>query len=119
MRDDLQRLQDMLEAVDRIERRADINRVAFDSDELIQTWMAHHLQIVGEAASRLSEELRSRHQDVPWAAISAMRNVIVHAYFRVDNDEVWSTVVRDIPPLKSKLSAVLAAEFPEEKPAGD
>ena len=76
-------------------------------DELIQTWVVHHIQIIGEAARKLSEEARSEHDEVPWPAIIAMRNILVHDYFSVDIDEVWSTIERDIPPLKVEVSSIL------------
>jgi len=94
MRDDRERLQDILEAIERIERHAAKGREEFEKDELIQTWVVHHIQIIWEAARKLSEELRSEHDQIPRAAIIAMRNILVHDYFSVDSDEVWSTVRR-------------------------
>ena len=67
----------------------------------------YHIQIIGEAARKLSEELREEFDDVPWSAIIAMRNILVHDYFSVDIDEVWSTVEKDIPALKEKISHVI------------
>lgn len=109
MRDDRARLQDILEAVERIERYAKKGRDAFQSDELIQTWMVHHILLIGEAAAQVSPELRSSHPEVPWRQIVAMRNLLVHAYFAVDLDEVWRVVERDIPQLKGQVSALLEA----------
>ncbi len=107
MRDDRERLQDILEAIERIERYASRGREEFLKDELIQTWVVHHLQIIGEAARKLSEGIRSSHGAVPWPAIIAMRNILVHDYFTVDVEEVWSTVERDLPCLKSEIISML------------
>ena len=107
MRNDTERLHDILEAIERIGEYAGVDRARFDRDELIQTWMVHNIQIIGEAASQLSEEFRSRHQEVAWREISSMRNVIVHAYFSVDLDEVWSAVQNDIPVLKQRVERIL------------
>jgi len=107
MRDDQARLLDILEAIEKIERFSGIVWEAFASDELIQTWMAYHLQIIGEAVTHISEALRARHPDIPWRAIAAMRNAIVHAYFRVDLDEVWSVVKNDLPVLKARIQEIL------------
>lgn len=69
MRSDRERLLDILEAIDRIDsRKAD--RQDFDSDELLQVWIVHYLQIIGEAASRLSDDLREQFNDVPWGQVS-------------------------------------------------
>ncbi len=79
-----------------------------DRDELLQTWFVHHVQIIGEAAARLSEEFRAAHPDVPWSEIIGMRNVLVHEYFGVDTEEIWATIQHDLPELKQKLAAILA-----------
>jgi uncharacterized protein with HEPN domain len=109
LRRDRQRLEDILEAIERIEKYASGGRATFDRDELVQTWVLHHLQIIGEAVRGLSDEIRSAHSDIPWAQIAAMRNILVHDYFGIDLDEVWAAVVRDLPQLKAKIAAALAS----------
>jgi len=110
VRDDRERLLDILEAIEKIELHAHKGRETFERDELIQVWMTHHVQVIGEAASNVSEDLMSRHPEVPWRRIAAMRNMLVHVYFRVDLDEVWEAVERDIPVLKAQIEAILEAE---------
>lgn len=107
MRDPRERLLDMLEAIERIERHAAKGRAEFEKDELIQTWMVHHLQIVGEAAAKLSRDFQEQHSSIPWPQVVAMRNVLVHDYFGVDLEEVWHVVERDLPELKSKLKKLI------------
>ena len=109
MRRDRQRLEDILEAIERIEKYASGGRESFDRDELVQTWVLHHLQIIGEAVRGLSDEIRSAHPEIPWAQIAAMRNILVHDYFGIDLEEVWTAVVRDLPQLKAKIAAALAS----------
>lgn len=108
MKRDQQRLEDILEAIERIEKYASGGRESFDRDELVQTWIVHHLQIIGEAVRGLSEEVRSAHPNVPWAQIAAMRNILVHDYFGIDLEEVWAAVARDVPALKAKVAAILS-----------
>jgi uncharacterized protein with HEPN domain len=69
MRRDSQRLQDILEAIEKIERIAARGRAAFEADEMSQVWIIHHIQILGEAARALSQEFREKHPRTPWAAI--------------------------------------------------
>ena len=107
MRDDRSRLLDVIEAIERIERYAARGRKAFEADELLQTWVVHHIQIIGEAVRKLSDALRSEHPEIPWAQIIAMRNIVVHDYFGVDTEEVWAAVERDLPDLKRKIQAIL------------
>jgi uncharacterized protein with HEPN domain len=110
MRDDRARLLDISDAIEKIERYSGISEDAFAQDELIQTWMVYHLQIIGEAVTQLSQEFRAQHPEVPWRAIAAMRHALVHAYFRVDLDEVWSVVRNDLPGLRVRVQELLGRE---------
>ena len=74
----------------------------------MQVWIVHHLQVIGEAAARLPPELRSASPGVPWKQVIGLRNVLVHAYFRVDPDEIWVVVDRDIPALREEVVALLS-----------
>ena len=105
-RDDQRRLQDMHEAIERIERYATGGRDAFATNELVQTWVIHHLQIIGEAAARVSDNLKSEHHEIPWKAITGMRNFLVHDYFGIDVDIVWQTVAQNLPALKQQLAKI-------------
>jgi len=107
VRSDRERLLDILESIERIERYAAKGHETFARDELIQTWVVHHIQIIGEAARKLSDPLRQSHPEVPWPQLVAMRNVLVHDYFGIDVEEVWSTVQRDLPVLKRQLTTIL------------
>jgi uncharacterized protein with HEPN domain len=78
MRDPKERLRDILEAIAAIDRYRDRDRSAFEQDELLQVWFLRHLQIIGEAASRLPEEIRNLDPDIPWHKIIGMRNILVH-----------------------------------------
>lgn len=107
MRDDRLFLEDILEAIRNIEEYAPLGRPKFDQDKLIQTWMVHHIQVIGEAARRVSQGLHAKHPEVPWTEIGAMRNILVHDYFRIDPDEVWSVVTNDLPVLKPQIESIL------------
>ncbi len=107
MRDDRERLLDLREAIERIEKYTAAGRAALERDELIQTWVIYHLQIIGEAARSLSPELRDRYPDVPWSQIIGMRNVLTHRYFGIDVDIVWSAVEHDLPQLKGNVDRML------------
>jgi uncharacterized protein with HEPN domain len=107
MRDDRGRLQDILEAIKRIERYAKRGQRVFEEDELVHTWMIHHIQIIGEAASKLNPMFRKTHQQVPWPQIIKMRHVLVHDYLGIDLAEVWAVVDRDLPTLKKQVSRML------------
>ncbi len=97
----------MIEAIDRIERYAAHGRDAFDQDELIQTWFIRHLQILGEAARALPDEIRLRSPDIEWKKITGMRHVLVHDYFGIDRDVVWTTIEKELGPLRAALTSLL------------
>jgi uncharacterized protein with HEPN domain len=110
LRRDLERLQDVLEAIDRIQQHTGPGRAAFDKEPLVQVWVVHHLEIVGEACRSLSPELQGRHPEVPWRAIIGMRNILVHDYFGLNLDAVWAAVERDVPVLRRQVLAIVEAE---------
>ncbi len=107
MRDATERLRDMLDAIAAIERYRDRDRASFDGDELLQVWFLRHLQILGEAASGLPQDVRVLAPDVPWSSIIGMRNVLIHGYFDIDADIVWEAARRDVPALRSALQRLL------------
>jgi uncharacterized protein with HEPN domain len=107
MRDPKERLKDILEAIAKIERYAARGREAFEQDELIQTWILYHLQLIGEAAAQLGRAFHEAHPGIPWPQIVAMRNVLVHEYFGVDLQEVWLTVEGDLPVLRQQIEKLL------------
>lgn len=80
-----------------------------ETDRQLLLSIVKDVEIVGEAASRISEDVRSRHPELPWAATVAMRNRLVHAYFDIDRDIVWNTVAVDLPPLLAIVEAILEA----------
>ena len=65
------------------------------------------LQIIGEAARLLPEEVRASAPDIPWSEIIGMRHILVHNYFGIDTQVVWDAVERDLPSLKEKITTLL------------
>lgn len=97
----------MLEAIGAIERYVGRGRAAFEQDELLQGWFVRHLQIIGEGARALPEDVRGMAPEVEWPSIIGMRNVLVHGYFDIDLDIVWNAASRDAPALKPRLERLL------------
>lgn len=82
-------------------------RSELDSNEMLQFALTHLVEIVGEAASKISLETRRKHGEIPWQAIVGMRNRLIHGYEMVDLDLLWDTLVHDLPPLIAMLSQIL------------
>jgi uncharacterized protein with HEPN domain len=109
-RDDLY-LNDIIEAVDHI--GAFIGEADFEGflkPELVRSAVVQKLAIIGEAAARISEGLRLGHPQVPWPQIVAFRNILIHAYFGIDWDEVWQAAKVRCPILRGRVARILAAE---------
>ena len=70
--------------------------------------LLYEIVVLGEAARRLSPEVRAAHPEIPWREIIGMRSVITHGYDQIDDDELWEVIERDLPELTPKLEAVLA-----------
>jgi len=88
MSEDKDLLMDIFDAIEAIEKYTCLGKGRFDSDELIQVWVLHHLQIIGEACRAMSDEMRRKETSVPWKGIIGMRNILVHQYSSVDPDLV-------------------------------
>ena len=107
MRSDRERLIDILEAIDKIDLYTTRGRQVYDMDELLQVWIVRHLQIIGEAASRVSSETQNRFPEIPWGKMIGMRHVLVHGYFDIDLDVVWSVIENDLDHLKEQIRAAI------------
>jgi uncharacterized protein with HEPN domain len=101
-------LHHILDAIRRIESYLDgVDAQQFESTPLIQDAVIRQLEIIGEAAKRLSEPLRRATPVVPWREIMGMRNKLTHDYMGVDLDAVWLTARDDLSELKGVVSALL------------
>lgn len=109
--DDRIRLRHMAEAAEqalafaRGRQRADL-----DTDTMLRFALTQAVQIVGEAAANVSPEGRVEAAAIEWPAIVGMRNRLVHAYFDIDANQVWTVVVRDLPVLLAQLQPFVAAD---------
>ena len=111
MRSDDAWLLDMLLAARKaVEFFAPLTFPEFEDDHLRQLGILKSVEIIGEAASRVSEETKAKHPDIPWTQIIGMRNRLVHAYFAIQLDIVWKVVQDDLPPLITQLEPLVPPE---------
>ena len=106
-RSDTLRLKDILLAVEVIQRHMLADRTAFDADEVFRYFAAKQIEIIGEAAAKLTGELRAGHPEVPWPKIVGMRNRIVHDYAEIDWDVVWRVLADEVAPLGLQITEIL------------
>lgn len=113
MRDERLYLDDILQAAYLI--RSFLSGASEDDwidNEQLQSAVTYQLVVIGEAANRVSAELRSRHPKIPWIDIVGFRNLAVHAYFAVNPNIVWTTARDDVPALATLVEQIIANEFP-------
>ncbi len=108
MRSDRDRLADILEAIEKIRERLPPTQEELVASEPLQVWVVHHLQVIGEAANTLSPGFIASHPGIPWRRIIGLRHALVHQYFGVDLDAIWSISTDDLPPLAAAVAAILA-----------
>lgn len=110
--DDRTRLRHMLDAANEaIASIKDHEKSELDEDRVWMLGLVKCLEIIGEAASRVSDTTQEKYPQIPWAEIVAMRNRLVHVYFDTDLDQVWKALKEDLPPLASQLEKILESEF--------
>ena len=106
-------LADMRDAIVEVSETTPASESVFHGDKLVRSHVLRNIQIIGEAASRLTAGLKDRYPQVPWRAIIGMRHALVHDYFEVDWGEVYRTAVRDAPILLQHIEGILAS-LPDE-----
>ena len=107
--DDTIRLRHMADAAESALRFCQgRTRADLDSDDMLRFALTRAVQIIGEAANKVSSEARTRIPGIAWPAIVGMRNRLVHAYFDVDSNILWTTVSERLPPLLQELNLFLS-----------
>lgn len=89
---------------------SDISWEKFQDDRMRQLAVVKAMEIIGEAASQLSEEFRSQHWEIPWREIIGMRHRLVHGYFEIDIERVWRTAREDVPGFLSQIEPLVPPE---------
>jgi uncharacterized protein with HEPN domain len=106
--EDIVRLRHMVEALETVQRLvAGRDRIDLNSDEMLRLALTRAIEIVGEAAGKVSEATQAQAPDIPWPQLAGMRNRLIHAYFDVNLDIVWSTATRSVPELLPQVRRLL------------
>ena len=107
-RDDAVRIQHMLDAArEACAFAKERGREDLNSDRQLTLALVKDIEIIGEAATRVSAETRMAYPSLPWLESVAMRNRLIHGYFDINLDIVWATVSEELPPLIAQLERIL------------
>lgn len=105
--DDATRIRHMIEAAEIAQRFvAGRERRDLDTDQMLAFALVRAIEVIGEAASKVSLETRAATASVPWRDITSMRNRLIHAYYDIDRNILWKTVTEEVPQLLSLLSTI-------------
>lgn len=102
----------MLAAEDALRFVAGMEEAAFHDSDLHQSAVIRKLEIIGEAAARVSAGLRDAHPGIPWRAVIGMRNRLIHGYDEVRVDQVWAVLQHHLPPLIDGLRPLIPPDDP-------
>lgn len=106
-------LSDLVEAADQIASFiGQADRERFLADSMIRSAVYGQLVIIGEAARAVPEHLRADHPEVPWRRVIALRNEVLHRYFTIDWDIVWTVAHDNVPEMRNRVMTILRSEFP-------
>lgn len=112
---DASSLWDMVNAIHRIQEfTTNLTYEAYLNSVLIQSAVERQLEILGEAARRLSDELRQAHREIDWRRIIGLRNILIHRYDEIRQQTVWTTITSELEPLLAQLE-VLLSSLPDEQ----
>ena len=104
-RSDEARLADILEACRKLSEVAELGRAEYDRNWIVRSAVERQLEIIGEAAGRLSEDFREAGANLPIRQAKALRNIISHEYFGIDHDQVWNVVINRVPEFMASLAS--------------
>ena len=108
MRDYRLYLKDILAAIDSIEEFvAGMDLAAFQADDKTTSAVMRKLEIIGEAAKQVPDEIRQNHPRVPWKEMAGMRDKLIHFYFGIDYQLVWRAIKERLPQIKPELQKIL------------
>ncbi len=95
---------DILDAIKKIESYSiGIDFEKFKGSQLLQDAVVRNLEIIGEAAKRISPEIRNSYPDVDWKKISGLRDILIHEYFGIDIEIIWDIIQNKLPPLRDSI----------------
>jgi uncharacterized protein with HEPN domain len=100
-------IDDMIHFAEKVQRYTQtLNQATFINSEPYYDATLRNIELIGEAATKIPEDIRQKHTEIPWRQITATRNRIIHGYLGIDNDIIWSIITDEIPVLLIELQTL-------------
>jgi len=109
-RDDAYLLDILIAARQALKFIEGVKKSEFEDNDLLQSAVMRPLEIIGEAASKISSKMRKANPQIPWNEMVGMRNRLIHEYFRVNYEAVWDTIQKDLPALILQIEPLIPKE---------
>ena len=109
MNPDLNRLEHMIDACNKIIQFTAVDYSVYENSEEKQAAVARYFEILGEAANKISDDLKKQHPNIPWRVATCLRNILIHDYVKVDYSELWKTAKEDIPSMLPELQSIFSS----------
>ncbi len=101
-------MEDIVDAMTKIERYIEeVDFAGFTQNEMIVDAVIRNLEIIGEAARNIDEDIRDNYPEIPWRRIIGLRNIVIHGYFGVDLENIWKIITENIPETQPAIRRVL------------
>ena len=101
-------IEDTLDAINKIESYIKgLNFESFSQNNIVIDAVIRNLEIIGEAIKNVPDEIKNRYQSIPWKRMVGLRNIITHAYFGIDLENIWKIITQNIPEVKPEIIKIL------------
>lgn len=107
MKDEKVFLQNILEAIEKIESYTSSGKEEFMKSTLIQDAVIRNLEIIGEATKNISQDIRDKNNKIPWKQMAGLRDVLIHDYMGISLKIVWNVVQNELPTLKIMIKGII------------
>lgn len=108
-------LHDILDAMSKIERYINkMDKDTFLQNDLVMDGVITNLNVIGEAARNIPEDVRERYPDIPWKRLIGLRNIITHVYFGIDYHIIWMIITENIPGIRPSIERAIKTQEHDE-----
>ncbi|MDI3548709.1 MAG: hypothetical protein PWR10_2361 [Halanaerobiales bacterium] len=107
--------EDIINAMDKIEKYIkNLDKDSFTDNEMVVDAVLRNLEIIGEAAGNISDDIKNKYSNIPWRRMIGLRNIVIHDYFGVDLNIIWEIIKVNLPETKPLINKVMDNEYNNE-----